>query len=188
MKYLIIIAALLSITLQSFSQTGFKIGDKVDAWNVAWYKATVIEVGSGSNVGYYKVHYDDFSSASDQYLKASNIRAKKNAAAETLKNSTANGPRLSKYLIMSYGAGNNPLHLGFFHLKEGGNYSFFDMGENKLGDGKYAYDAPLKQVSWLSGPLKAFGTTAGFEVSREGKTHNIRLKGGTIGTNSTDSK
>ena len=100
MKYIITTVALLSIFIQSFSQTGFKIGDKVDAWNVAWYKATIIEVGSGSYTGYYKVHYDDYSSASDQYLKASSIRTIKNIAAEASKNSTANGPRLAKYLIM----------------------------------------------------------------------------------------
>ena len=60
------------------------------------------------------------------------------------------------------------------------------MGENKLGEGKYAYNASLKQISWLTGPLKTYGATAEFEVTREGKTHNIRLKRGTFGTNSTD--
>ncbi|MEJ7611518.1 MAG: hypothetical protein WKF88_10115 [Ferruginibacter sp.] len=185
MKTICCFALSLFFTFSSFSQASFKVGDKAEAYNVGWYKATVIEIGSGSYAGYYKVHYDDYSSASDQYLKASSVRPRKNAAVAAAKNSSAGGPRTSKYLIMSYGANSNPLHLGYFTLT-GSGYTFLDMGNKKIGSGNYTYNAATKQVKWVSGPFSTNGFTGDFEVTREGKTHNIKLKRGTFGTNSTD--
>jgi hypothetical protein len=185
MKKVFTLIVLTIITTQLFSQTSFKVGDKVEAWNVAWYKATILEIGKGQYEGYYKVHYDNFSSASDQYLNASSIRSTKVAEEEAAKNSTANGPRSGRYSMLSYGAGNNPLRIGSFELK-GGTYTYYDMANNKLGDGKYTYNAATKQVTWVSGPFNTNGFNGTFEVSRAGKTHTIRLKARTIGTNSTD--
>jgi len=186
MKKTLSFIVLMIVTFQSFSQASFNVGDKVEAWNVAWYKATILEIGKGNYNGYYKVHYDDFSSASDQYLQASSIRSRKIAEAEAAKNNTAQGPRIAKYSILSYGAGNNPLRIGSFDLKAGGTYTYYDMGNNKLGDGKYSYNPTTKQVTWQSGPFNTIGFKGDFTVSREGKTHTIRLKSTTIGTNSID--
>jgi len=166
------------------TNNSYQVGQKVEAYNVGWYKATIIEVGSGDKTGYIKVHYDDYSSASDQYLKESSIRILKNKPVDNY----SAGPRKGNYIIQSYG-GNiyNPLILGYFDLNNG-KYKYYDAGKNLIGSGTYLYDANIKQVIWQSGELKKYNSTAAFEISREGKTHSIQLKRGTPATNSTDSK
>lgn len=170
---------------QSNSQNNlYQVGQKVEAYNVGWYKATVLEIGSGDKAGYIKVHYDDYSSASDQYLKESSIRMLKN---KPLDNYSA-GPRNGNYIIQSYG-GNiyNPLILGYFDLNNG-KYKYYDVVKKLIGTGTYSYDPNNKQLTWQSGDLKKYNPTAAFEISREGKTHGIRLLRGTLGSNSTDNK
>ncbi|MCW8129975.1 MAG: hypothetical protein KIS92_06435 [Planctomycetota bacterium] len=110
----------------------------------------------------------------------------KTSEAEAKKDDGAAGPRLGKYIILSYGAtGRPPLVLGSLVLEEGGKYKAFLPGDKPAGEGTYAYDAAAKQVVWKDGPYKGdFG--GGFEIDREGKTHKIRLKRTTIATNSTD--
>ncbi|MCC7420395.1 MAG: hypothetical protein IT428_08950 [Planctomycetaceae bacterium] len=97
-------------------------------------------------------------------------------------------PRLGKYRILSYGAvGKPPLVLGHFELQKGNVYKVFLPGDKPAGEGTYAYDAAGKVIVWKTGPYameKGWG--GGFEVDREGKTHKIRLKRTTIGTNSVD--
>ena len=88
---------------------------------------------------------------------------------------------------MSYGAvGRPPLFLGSFVLGADGTYKAFLPGDKPGGEGHWSYDAANQAVVWDSGPYK--GTWGGtFTIEREGKTHKIRLKSTTIGTNSTDS-
>ena len=95
------------------------------------------------------------------------------------------GPRTGKYLILSYGAtGKPPLNLGYFVLEKG-KYKAYLPGDKPNGSGDWQYDAAQKQVIWKSGPYA--GTWDGkFEIDREGKTHKIRMKRTTIGTNSID--
>lgn len=159
----------------------FHIGQKVEAYNVTWYKATVIGFGSGDLAGYIKVHYDDYSSASDQYLKESSIRVARNPSTPDF----TGGPRNGRYTILSYGNIYNPITLGYFDLNNG-KYTYYDAGKKPIGKGTYLYDANSKEVQWQSGPLKDYGSSAGFEIDREGKTHKLRLKYSTIGTNSSD--
>ena len=161
----------------------YKIGQKVEAWNITWYRATILEVGSGDKAGYIKVHYDDFSSASDQYLKETSIRIPKIAGPDN----TASGPRNGRYTIRSYGNPSNPIILGYFDLNSG-KYNYYNAGKKLIGSGTYAYDAAGKKVLWKTGGLKQYDAAAGFEISREGKTHHIALKYGTSASNSTDSK
>lgn len=160
----------------------FNVGDKVEAWNVAWYKATILQTGSGDKAGYYMVHYDDYSSASDQWVAAKNIRSRKVAKEP----STAAGPRAGKYNVLSYFT-NNPIRLGHFTLINGNKYSFYDNGGNLVGSGTYAYDSGEKNIVWQTGPFKD-KWEGKFSISREGKTHSIALRRGTVGSNSTDSK
>lgn len=98
------------------------------------------------------------------------------------------GPRPGKYLIHSYGAVSAPpLYLGYFVLDKNGSYKVFLPGDKPAGEGRYEYDAAKKTVVWKGGPYeKDFG--GAFTVEREGKTHKIRLKRTTVGTNSTDSQ
>lgn len=166
------------------TKNSYQVGQKVEAWNVSWYKATVIEVGSGDKTGYIKVHYDDYSSASDQYLKESSIRILKNKLVDNY----SAGPRNGNYFIQSYGSNiYNTLILGYFDLNNG-KYKYYDAGKNLIGSGTYLYDANNKQVTWQSGDLKKYNPTATFEISREGKTHVIKLLRGTWGSNSADSQ
>ncbi len=97
----------------------------------------------------------------------------------------AAGPRNGKYRILSYGrTGNAPLVLGYFVLTDGA-YKAFLPGDKLSGEGKYTYHADSKSVTWDTGPYA--GVWGGkFEIDREGKTHKIRMKSTTIGTNSTD--
>lgn len=98
-------------------------------------------------------------------------------------------PRLGKYRILSYGAvGKPPLALGTFVLETNSTYKVFLPGDKPAGEGTYAFDAAKKSVVWKTGPYAEDKNWGGaFEVDREGKTHKIRLKRTTIGTNSTDS-
>jgi len=164
------------------SNGNYQVGQKVEAFNVIWYKATVIGFGSGDLAGYIKVHYDEYSSSSDQYLKASSIRIQKNTATPNF----SGGPRNGRYTILSYGNIYNPITLGYFNLNNG-SYTYYDAAKKPIGRGTYLYDANSKEVKWQSGPLRDYGPSAGFEIDREGKTHKLRLKYSTIGTNSTDS-
>jgi len=178
----LLIVFISSITI-SLAQN-FKAGDKVEAWNVAWYKATILQVGAGDRQGYYMVHYDDFGSASDQWLKNTSIRAR----ASSKEASTTAGPRLGKYNVLTYGSVTNPIRLGYFVLSDGNKYSFYDNGGNIVGSGTYSYDDNAKSIKWQSGPFKQNNWEGNFAISREGKTHSITLKRGTVGSNSTDSK
>jgi len=164
----------------STGNSKYKIGQHVEAWNVDWYKATVIGFGSGNYEGYIKVHYDGYSSGSDQYIKESNIRLPKNTTADY-----TSGPRNGRYTILSYGSVTNPITIGYFDLANG-NYTYYDAGKNVRGRGSYVYSADTKQVRWQSGPLKEYGEVSNFEIDREGKTHKIRLNRATIGSNSVD--
>ncbi len=106
------------------------------------------------------------------------------------KGQNAQGPRLGRYTVQSYGAaGNQPIPQGHFELLSGGKYKSYYFGGEPSGEGKYSFDAATGNVKFLSGKYKDDGWGGAFEISREGKTHTVRLYGrGTIGTNSTDGR
>jgi hypothetical protein len=133
----------------------------------------------GNYKGYYYVHFTDYSDASNQWLNASSVRK-----TQTQILSEAS-PRDGKYRILSNGSPANPIYLGYFTLK-GGNYSYYNAANQLLGSGTYTFSKGSKIIQWNSGPFKTSEWGGAFEVSREGKTHTIRLHGVTIGTNSTD--
>jgi hypothetical protein len=120
---------------------------------------------------------------------------KKEASSVTQKN--ANGhqsndttqpsaPRQGKYLIISYGSNPvNPMKIGYFSLS-GSEYIYYDMEGKQLGEGTYNYDSEEKHIRWQSGPFKAIGWGGEFETDNNGRTHNIRLKSSTIGTNTIE--
>lgn len=97
------------------------------------------------------------------------------------------GPRPGKYLIHSYGAPPSRLYLGYFILEKDGTYKVFLPGDKESGAGRYEYNAGKKVVVWKGGPYEESGWGGEFTIEREGKTHKIRLKRGTVATNSTDS-
>jgi hypothetical protein len=163
-----------------FSQS-FQVGNKVEAYNSgAWYKASIVEIGSGNYQGYYYVHYEQYSQ--NQWIKGSNIRLIEKAAG-----TMANAPRNGLYTILSYGNPSNPIRIGYFGLKEG-IYVYYNLGKKEIGSGNYSFDPGSKTITWKSGPFKDARWTGTFETDRRGKTHKIRLNRVTIGSNSTDAK
>jgi hypothetical protein len=134
------------------------------------------------------VHYDAFSSASDQYVRATNVKVRPDTrvVAAQAAGWRAAGPRVGRYRILSYGLGNAPLHLGEVELLAGGRYRVTLPGGRVNGEGRYDYDPATATVRWLSGRYKDEGWGGGFTVEREGKTHQVGLREGTIAVNSTD--
>jgi len=55
----------------------WQVGDKVQAYNVDWYDATIVEIGTANYQGYYLVKWDNF--AGQQYISAANIRPRPGA-------------------------------------------------------------------------------------------------------------
>jgi len=99
----------------------------------------------------------------------------------------AAGPRMGKYLILSYGAANRPpLTLGYCVLEPDGKYKVFLPGDKPAGEGTYSYDAEKRTMTWKDGPYKEEGFGGEFTVDRGGKTHKLRLKRTTIATNSVE--
>lgn len=167
----------------SASDGKYAVGDKVEAWsNGVWYPASISAIGTANYKGYYYVHFTGFSDASNQWLNTSSVR--KAQAKATITNVS---PRDGKYRILSYGNPNNPIYLGYFILN-GSNYSYYNAGDRLIGSGSFTYDRTSQTLKWNSGPFKSNQWSGTFEVSREGKTHTIRLQSGTIGTNSTDAR
>ena len=160
----------------------FKKGDLVEAWNTGWYKGHILEVGTGEHKGYYFVHFDGYSSASDQWVQAKNVQARQTPKVYS------GPPRAGRYLLMGYGNPRNPLHIGYFILSGGKQYRFYSMGNKLIGAGRYRFNTASKTVEWQTGPFKKNGWGGKFEISREGKTHTISVNRATIGTNSSDSR
>jgi hypothetical protein len=174
------LVAVLMLTLSgsAVAQGSWKVGDKVEAYNVDWYKATVIEIGTGSYNGYVRVHFDDFSSASDQYISLRNIRPRPGVQVSP----DATGPRAGRYLIRSYANPTVPIPIGEFDLDANGQYTARANGGRELGTGRWSFGNGA--VRFLSGPYSTAGWAGTFTIEREGRTHKIRLNGATIATNS----
>ncbi len=94
MRACVLVLAVLSVASSAFA-ADFKAGDRVQAWNVAWYNATVTEIGTGDHAGQYKVHFDD--GRDDQYLPATSLRVLPNLAMAVLAASAAGGPAAGTY-------------------------------------------------------------------------------------------
>ncbi len=165
-----------AIAFPAAAQT-WKAGDQVQYFESGWWNAVVVEIGTGDHAGQVLVKPDGYTQVKWSVIK--NVRARPAPPAAA----PASGPRLGDYSIMSYGNPSNPLRLGKITLAPGGAYRFYDNGNNLLGTGRYSYAA--NKITWLSGLMLTQAWGGAFEVSREGRTHTIRLKRGTIATNST---
>lgn len=171
----------------SAQSDAWQMGDEVEAWNVAWYPASILEVGAGTHAGYYRVHFVNFSSASDQWIKAADIRSRGSPAGgnKTLPDAAA-APRLGRYRVTSTSVPGSTLVLGELELLDGGHYRVRLPGGRVRGEGTYVFDGATASVTWLSGPYHEDGFGGGWEITREGRTQQLRLSRGTVATNSTD--
>ena len=55
----------------------WQVGDKVQGYDVDWYDATILEVGTGDHAGEYLVKYDKYST--EKWLSAESVRARPDA-------------------------------------------------------------------------------------------------------------
>lgn len=182
----------------------------------SWDKATIIEVGTAGSghENEFKVHYDGYAASYDRWLlpvyfrkvdggvpttsapapttTAAPAAAPTTSAPAASQNapagSDAGGPRLGKYNINSFGAVDRPpLYLGHIEILGGGKYRISRRSSGDYyGEGTYSFDTAAKAVSWLSGPCKDDAWGGAFVIEREGKTHKITLRRGTVATNSLD--
>ncbi|HEX2590052.1 MAG TPA: hypothetical protein VHL34_01055 [Rhizomicrobium sp.] len=162
-----LLAAIASILL--FASTAafaaqWKAGDKVQAWNVSWYDATIVEIGSGPYAGYYKVKFDGFSG--EQYLKADSVRARPGP-----ESATAAWPRLGKYICLGYSGGPGQFR---WYLQIGKDT--YQQRTPDLAAGRYTFDKGAQRVTFVDGPYARLNWFGKFSVEREGKTHKIVLR------------
>ncbi len=66
------ILAAACVVIAAAQQATYKVGDRVEAFDTAWYKGAVTALGTGAYTGYYMVKYDDFSSS--RYFQPKDLR------------------------------------------------------------------------------------------------------------------
>lgn len=98
----------------------FKVNDRIES-NLSvfgWQKGTVKEIGTGDRAGQLRILIDG--NANDAWVSAPALKFVRKLAGSAPAPPAENNqpPRLGKYLIMSYGAGPNPLHLGYFRVAQ----------------------------------------------------------------------
>jgi hypothetical protein len=155
---------------------GWKVGDKVQGWNIDWYDGTIAEIGSGTYAGYYLIKYDKFSIP--QYVKAANVRARPGAAAPgsaaAAPVTTAAGtdsPRPGRYVCMGYNGGAGQFRW-YLQLTANG----YQQKTPDLAPGSYSFDKAARRLTFRSGPYSTLNWIGLFTVEREGKTHRIVLR------------
>lgn len=180
-----------ALSLGAAEPVVYRVNDRIES-NLSvfgWQKGTVVEVGQGDKAGQVKILTDGYAAPSWVGVAAMKFVRKIPGAAPAVPKFDANQPpRLGKYNILSFGPGGKYLFLGHLELLAGGRYRVSRTADgNYFGEGSYTFDVAGKKIQWLSGPYKDQADWGGgFEITREGKTHSIRLRSGTLATNSTD--
>ncbi|MEO6741755.1 MAG: hypothetical protein ABIP20_16040 [Chthoniobacteraceae bacterium] len=193
----------------------YQLNDRIQVNTLgSWDKASIIEIGTAGSghENEFKVHYDGYAASYDRWLLPVYFRKVEGGAAAATApaisaapvaaptasapapgqnapaGNDASGPRPGKYNINSFGAvGRPPLYLGHIELQAGGKYRVSRRSDGGYyGEGTYSFDAAARAVKWLSGPCKDDGWGGSFVIEREGKTHKITLRRGTVATNSAD--
>nr|WP_246351206.1 Tudor-knot domain-containing protein [Deinobacterium chartae] len=102
----------------------YRVGQQVQVqWHGQWFKATVIEIGSGSMQGKYKIRYEGYDSSWDEYVAPARIA--------NLPPASAGGPA-GHYVCMSYDLGAQQLRTqAEFRLNPDGTYQ--DLWNKKSG-------------------------------------------------------
>lgn len=102
-KRIATLAGLLALAHLAVAGSGHKVGDRVEAYEYGWSAATLVDIGSGSYAGYYKVRQDKYPKT-PVWIKADNIRpiseqAEKQAAREAAERNRVfrNGERVMGY-------------------------------------------------------------------------------------------
>ncbi|MGQ0709551.1 MAG: hypothetical protein ACT4NV_07340 [Rhodoferax sp.] len=163
----------------------FKVGERVQVYNYGWYDGTVIEVGSGSSAGDFKVRRDDQPKL-PAWFSASNIKpmAEVQEANKAEALALAQGPKPGRYVVQGVNVKSLfRIPYGDLVLESGGSYKRWNSDKSYMGAGSYRYNAAARRVEWLSGPLSNPAWGGKFEVRAGGKVQTIYLKDSTIATN-----
>ena len=91
-------------------------------------------------------------------------------------------PRVGKYKILG-ASGRVIIPLGFFILKAGNSYSYYNQKMELSGKGTYKYDVGSKSIIWLTGPFKEKSFKGDFVSSFNGAKHSIIMNRGTTAEN-----
>lgn len=166
------------------SYPAYRVGDRVEGYDFGWHPARVTEVRQGKDAPEYLLQYEKFSSARWYHPKDMRAFGAGNAEKARDQAATAQGPRVGKYGIYSYGATSSPpLYLGHFELLPGEKYRISRTSAGPYyGEGTYRFHADAAKVEWLSGPLAEPAWGGAFSV--EGTRHRIGLRARTVATNS----
>jgi hypothetical protein len=125
----------------------WQVGDKVQGYDVDWYDATILEVGSGNHAGEYLIKYDKYTT--EKWLSAASIRARPGAAPA---GGSAAGLQPGRYACYGY-----PGPSGAFRW-------YLDMADTTyrqrtpdLPAGHYSYAAADGAILFADGPYAANG-------------------------------
>ena len=161
----------------------YRVGDRVEAYDLGWLAGTVTQCGTGANQGSYLIKYDKFSSS--RWFHPKDLRSAAAADSEKAEKvrsaaTASQGPRVGKYNIYSYGAvGAPPLYLGHVEIMAGGKYRVSRTSAgNYFGGGTFTFDAAGSKIQWTSGPYASPEWSGAFSV--DGGTHRIALRSRTI--------
>lgn len=136
----------------------FQVGDRVEGWNIAWYKGTVVKVGVEGYAGYYLIKHDDF--AQDSYYKEANVRrlgaspSRPASSTSTLTPPTLRPPGGGGVAGLATGAYGCGVFLSgrYTHTQtitlEGGRYT-----TTHGGGGRYTFDPATRRVEFQGGAL-----------------------------------
>lgn len=176
--------AVFALTTLAVLAQSYQVGDRVEGYDYGWHPARITQVRAGRDSNEYLLQYEKFSTA--RWYHPRDMRAFGAGDAEKARDAaaTAQGPRLGRYGIYSYGAvAAQPLYLGHFELLPGNKYRISrTSGEPYYGEGAFRFNPASSTVEWTSGPLAAPEWGGAFKV--EGTRHRIALRTRTIATNS----
>jgi hypothetical protein len=164
----------------------FRVGDEVDVWiNVEWMPGRIVQVGGGPyEDSPFRVAYGIPIGGIQPTRWVIPERVRPVATGQPVGQTT--GPRPGRYQMLSYGNPANPIRIGHIMLLAGDTYEFYTAANRLIGSGRYAFNPSEQEVVWHDGPLHDQGWGGTFTIERDGKTHKIELKRGTIATNSID--
>jgi hypothetical protein len=144
-KVLLQIARIMTILIvasTAASAQNWHVGDKVQGYDVDWYDATIVEVGTGDHAGQYLVKYDRFQG--QKWLSAASIRTRPGMSPPS--GSTAVVPP-GRYTCYGY-----PASAGVFRWYLDLGSTTYQQRTPDLPAGHYGYDAAHSAIMFVDGP------------------------------------
>lgn len=123
--------------------TSYRVGEQVEVnWKGAWYKATILESGSGR----HKIRYAGYDASWDEWVPPARLR--KTAQPSAAMQKAASSPA-GRYQCATFDAGQLNI-VAEFTLAANGTY----VDSFRKRSGRYSYDVRTGRIRFLSGPQK----------------------------------